>query len=461
MLSAAFMLLTTSCSTSDNSSTTSDYVGITAATFGTLRKQSTTGTSYSTYTPSSATYPIYIDNINKLIYNPDSLPVRTIPSKVLLTLSFKNNSFGILESVEKQDSFPQYYYSTDTLDFTKKRKIRVCSSDGEHTVDYTIDVRIHKVSADSIEWTNIGVCNNIKNKKLITLKPLSTNSSLYLLAADTTVDASNNIYYSMQLLKTTDGNTWSIEYSTPSTILTTTFDLFKRPSIAVYNNKVYLLNNGELRCSDDWSTFTPCSLRAILGGYDNSFFGVSDTKKIQITTGDPMSSSFSDDDMEDLSTYAAGDSLPYTDYNLITTTLLTDASVGRAILVANKQNDDNTIQSPDLDKAVIWGKIIDNSLPQKWIFINPAWNNHSKVLPRMKYLSATSYANGIVAIGGNPTTKKLYYSSDWGTTWTTNSKITVPSGFQGTEQAAIATDENYIYLIGGGTGEVWKGQKLK
>ena len=63
MLSAVVTLLTTSCSSKEDTVTPDDYTGITAATFGALRRQSTTSGSYSTYTPSSATYPIYIDQI--------------------------------------------------------------------------------------------------------------------------------------------------------------------------------------------------------------------------------------------------------------------------------------------------------------------------------------------------------------------------------------------------------------
>ena len=162
MLSAALMLLTASCKSSDTGITPSDQVGITAATFGALRRQNTTGNSYSTYTPSSLTYPIFIDHIKGEIYNPDSLPVRTIPSKILLNLSFKNNSTGVLETLEKKDSFARTYYATDTLDFSKPRKIRVTSSDKAHSKDYTIDIRIHKVGVDSLKWTRLNDCNDIK-----------------------------------------------------------------------------------------------------------------------------------------------------------------------------------------------------------------------------------------------------------------------------------------------------------
>ena len=460
MLSAVVMLLTTSCSSKENTVTPDDYTGITAASFGALRRLNTTSGSYSTYTPSSATYPIYIDQIKGLIYNPDSLPVRTIASKILLTLSFKGNSYGILESTEKADSFSQYFYATDTLDFTKPRKIRVTSSDGTHSRDYTIDIRIHKTSMDSIKWSKMGVCNNIKNKKLIGLKAIGIDDALYLLATDTTKDALNDIYYSMQVLKSTDGNNWSTEYSTPSTKITVPFSDFRTPSIGTYNNRVYLLNDGTLRCSDDWTTSTSCTLRAILGGYDNYFYGVSDQKKIMVATGDPMTAIFSNDDMEDMTYYATGDSLPYCDYNLVTSQLLTDPLVGRAVLIANKQYDAKDIAAPNKDLAVIWSKIIDSEVSQKWYFLNPAWENHYKVLPRMPYLSATAYANGIIAVGGNPTTKTLYYSNDWGTTWTTKDTIKLPAGLQGTAQVALVSDENYIYLIDGSNGEIWRGRRM-
>ena len=78
----------------------------------------------------------------------------------------------------------------------------------------------------------------------------------------------------------------------------------------------------------------------------------------------------------------------------------------------------------------------------------------------MPYLSATSYADGIIATGGYPNTRKLYYSNDWGTTWVTKSSINIPSGLQSTDQVAIGADDFYIYLIAGDTGEVWRGQKV-
>lgn len=465
MLSAALMLLTASCKSSDEGITPSDQVGITAATFGTLRRQNTTGNSYSTFVPSSATYPIFIDHIKGEIYNPDSLPVRTIPSKILLNLSFKNNSTGVLETLEKKDSFARTYYATDTLDFSKPRKIRVTSSDRAHSKDYTIDIRIHKVGVDSLKWTRLSDCNEIKGKKLITLKALSCDDAFYVLAADTFRNPSNDLCCGVQVLKK-DGNEWNIEYTAQKEI-TVPFEQYKIPTMAVYRGKMYLLYNGELRCSDEWNASTPCNLRAILGGFDfytdkgvkYFFYGVNDQKKIEVATeGDPMTASFIPDDMEEMQ-YVVGDSLPYNDYNFIATNLLTDPSMGRAIILANKQNDATNIKAPNVDKAVIWNKIIDD-VPQDWCLITPAWNNHYKVLPRMPYLSATSYADGIIATGGKPNVRKLYYSNDWGTTWVTKSSINIPSGLQSTDQVAIGADDTYIYLIGGETGEVWRGQKI-
>ena len=171
-----------------------------------------------------------------------------------------------------------------------------------------------------------------------------------------------------------------------------------------------------------------------------------------------MTASFTSDGMEEMP-YVVGDSLPYKDYNFITTNLLTDPSMGRAIILANKENDAKNIKAPNVDKAVIWSKIIDD-VPQDWCFMTPAWNNHYKVLPRMAYLSATSYADGIIATGGYPNVRKLYFSNDWGTTWITKNSINIPSGLQSTAQVAIGADYAYIYLIGGNTGEVWRGQKI-
>jgi hypothetical protein len=78
----------------------------------------------------------------------------------------------------------------------------------------------------------------------------------------------------------------------------------------------------------------------------------------------------------------------------------------------------------------------------------------------MAYLSATSFGDGIIAIGGNPTTKTLYYSNDWGTTWTTKDSIKLPAELKGTAQVAIIADNTYVYLIDGSNGEIWRGRKM-
>lgn len=162
----ALLISMAACTTTDDTEVTlySD-AAITTFTLGTMNlyttttaDDGTTTTSKTTYTGSS--YPFVIEqlaqtdeegNLRRLIYNNDSLPKGTDYAHVICTISTSNNGIAVIESLEEEGSY-YYYSSTDSIDFSSPRHVRVFSSDGNGYSDYTIKVNVHKQNGDEFVW---------------------------------------------------------------------------------------------------------------------------------------------------------------------------------------------------------------------------------------------------------------------------------------------------------------------
>ena len=95
-------------------------------------------------------YTFVIDQIKGEIYNVDSLPLGTDPTKILCNYSTKNNSYAGIKSL-KSDSIT-YFNTADSIDFSSPREVSVYSSSGVNVKKYKITVNIHKEKADSFVW---------------------------------------------------------------------------------------------------------------------------------------------------------------------------------------------------------------------------------------------------------------------------------------------------------------------
>ena len=88
-------------------------------------------------------------------------------------------------------------------------------------------------------------------------------------------------------------------------------------------------------------------------------------------------------------------------------------------------------------------------------------------LKRLRGLSVANYGEGMVALGGSgfggstaAPFASLYESRDGGIAWRTRDYLPLPSGFQSTDGVfAITSDaDNYLWIVCGGTGQVWRGR---
>ena len=92
-----------------------------------------------------------IDQLNDIIYNPDSLPYLTKLQNVLVKVSF-NPTYGVSSiQVERPDSL-YTWNTTDSINFSKLPINFIVTAFGGKKKTYKIDIRTHKIDPDTIIW---------------------------------------------------------------------------------------------------------------------------------------------------------------------------------------------------------------------------------------------------------------------------------------------------------------------
>jgi hypothetical protein len=160
ILAMTAALMCSCLSSGDSSTTLYGDAAITGYTFGTLNKY-IDGTK-TTFTGSS--YTINIDQSNtgkhtfkdttiigRCIYNNDSLPLGTDLQHVVGTLSTLHNGVALIERLDEPEMF-DYFSSSDSIDFTKVRRILVYSSDASGYNQYYMSIDAHKEDGNLFVW---------------------------------------------------------------------------------------------------------------------------------------------------------------------------------------------------------------------------------------------------------------------------------------------------------------------
>ena len=149
-------LLMTSCLKSDDTSVINYYndTAITNFYLATVNRYIRTTSSSGVVSVSKkvVTDPVefYIDHYNKRIYNADSLPGDCDLSHVLVSISTKNSGVTAIKSMTSDTLYT--YYSTDSLDFSKTREIRVYAQSGDMYRAYQVTINKHQSVTDKLMW---------------------------------------------------------------------------------------------------------------------------------------------------------------------------------------------------------------------------------------------------------------------------------------------------------------------
>ena len=366
-----------------------------------------------------ANYPLSIDQLNNRIYLNDSLPVGSDISRI--TFSSVNHtgvSMAIRSIVTAQDTI---FNTADSTDCSLPRLFTVFASDGSSR-SYTLELRVHKQSGDEMDWKQVATADEVA--ALQELKVLAVEGTLYVFGRR---DGA------CELITSTDqGATWQRQ--------SVSADLATRSVHYLQGTFVGLSRAGEVLVSTDaqtWNARSGQTFTALFVGSD-AYYGLADA---QIWSS------------QDLNTWkqdalSTTDALPVAQWDAVVLPSRT-----------NSHYEDLILAGLDADaKPALWHRTIDTEGNY-----NFAWNklqtSTTHNYPILQSTSLLAYDDAPVVIGlpeENPS-PELYISRDRGRTWL-NTEIALPEAASATAIGATVDADNHLWVICGGTGQIWRGR---
>lgn len=366
------------------------------------------------------------------VFNRDSLPFSTDVSKVVATMSVTGVASLYNDSTETYDHFS----STDSLDFTYPRKVRIYSADASYYKDYTLTVNVHQVNPDLMVWS--------KSMLPAGFQPLRAVEHDGQMRIFGTVDNGKPVVLSAS---SDAGQQW---YPLDVTGLDNSSAL---AGVQCYAGRLYAVSGGVLYCSDnasDWS--------AVMQG--NGFVAIVGTSdedgKMWLATETELFSTADAVTVESEGALPVG--FPLYGLSLASYPLSHNKSITRYMLVG--------YSTPEMDgNPSVWSRI---STEDKWVKYDNVGNPYA--CPALKGLAVLRYNNFLYALGGAGTVdgvavspfSAFYISKDNGIVWKMNSSFSqrLPKELENNaSQFTAAVDAgNYMWIAcGGDSAVVWKG----
>lgn len=426
-----------SCLSSDE--TTVEYThdtAITAFSLGTLDQWGKTkdGTKDSLLKANvtGSDYKFYIDQAQRLIYNVDSLPCGVRDTAILATISSKNSSPILLMDINKTDSVAGYYSSSDSINFSKPRFIRVYSSDYSAYAQYKVTVNVHKELPYEFKWHELAQ-NNSQLATFSDLKAVACGDYIYVFGK--TADGTKVLKSAIN-----DGSAWS------SITMNESLSSDAYQSAVALDGKLYIADGGKVYASADAETWTEVSenadIRQLIGASSKYLYAYT---AAGISVSKNQGASW---EQEKLDTDAAY--LPTQNISMNVAGVLSAKNVENVMLMGTRDKAlNNTI-------ATTWLRTVDydrNAEAGQWNYLEIEKNQSGK-MPCLEQVITCAADTGFVALGSNG---KWYKSQDAGLTWTQDKKVNLPGEFGTAGRFAFCRDKQHYYWIIR-NGYVWRGR---
>lgn len=445
LLFSAALMFTSCLSDDDNTSTTYNDAAITSFSLGTVNKYipvldsvGNTVLKKSTYTGSS--YKFEIDQVNGLIYNTDSLPYGTDLKHILCTISTLNGGYVQYFSAKGDSTIS--YSSSDSIDFSSPRSFRVISNDGSTYRRYTIKVNAHTQQPNQFVWSKLS--DNTVFASMQGMRLLILGDDILVLGNS---DGATSIYSS----KLADGKVWNIK--TPNVEIPFDADAFH--NAVVCKDKIYLLSAHHLFVSQDaqvWDIVGTTDIKQLIGASTAELYAINSQNQLVSSTDGGMTW------QEEL--LDADASLLPTDNISITTRRFDVTGNTEYVLLVGTRSPDIY---PNDTHAFVWSKNVGEK-QAKWTMIPQTQSKY--YAPNMQGLTTFINADAVYAIGGADNGNrqsegftKFFQTRDGGITWKENKHYIYPAEFSSNTHFAVTSDiDDNIWLIGGGSGQVWRGR---
>lgn len=418
MMLISSVALTSCLSDDDSSVATYSDTAITAVTLGTLNRYTRT-TSATTgndtiikTTITGSTYKMTIDQIGHTIYNPDSLPIGTDLQHVTIsTLTTKNSGVAFIKSLISDTLF--YISTTDSLDFTQPRTIRVVATNGMDYRDYTMTLSASTTRGTTFGWQLVRRDDSLAgwaDKHLV-----SFDDSVLLADHGTIVTDSPFLGGPALMRIGSDGYAeWA---SSPEATATWT------------------------KATDTEGDRPPVT--QLIGATSNEIFALGSDGRLKVCT-DGRGMTWADEQLDDTPSLLPTTAIAMTSWDYAPTD-----STHYVFMAGNSDADDtNDACWRKLSRYHAAGQPTEGT----WVYM-PVDGYNRYALPRMEYLSLAYYNNIMLATGSD---RRLLASRDQGITWKTSTTYALPAQMGGAK-ASIATDSrNRLWLVTD-NGELWMG----
>lgn len=408
---------------------------ITAFSLGTLDQWGKTkdGTKDSLYKAvvAGANYKFYIDQATRQIYNVDSLPCGVRDTAILATISSKNSSPILLMDINKTDSVAGYYSSSDSINFSKPRFIRVYSSDYSAYAEYEVTVNVHKELPYEFKWHELAQ-NNSQLAAFSDLKAVACGDYIYVFGK--TAEGTKVLKFAIN-----DGNAWS------SIMMNVSLSSDAYQSAVALDDKLYIADGGKVYASADAATWKVVSenpdITQLIGASSKYLYAYT---AAGISVSKDKGASW---EQEKLDTDAAY--LPTQNISMNVAGVLSAKNVENVMLMGTRNKALN-------DTITTWLRTVDydeNAEAGQWNYLEIEKNQSGK-MPCLDQVITCAADTGFVALGSNG---KWYKSQDAGLTWTQDKKVALPDEFGTAGRFAFCRDKQHYYWIIR-NGYVWRGR---
>lgn len=432
----ATVLTFSSCLSDDTTEYTyySD-TAITAFTLGTVNRylveKASDGVTDSTVktTVTGSNYKFVIDQAKAMIYNPDSLPYGCDAEHILATISTKNSGYIYLKSTTS-DSL-SYYSSSDSLDLSQPRTMRVLSQNAENYRDYTVWVNVHKEMEGEFQWNKVD-STSIDLTSATDMKAVAVGTDLFLLASQS---GTTSIY-------AYNGTGWTACTPNFNTPLTT--DAYR--SALAYDGYIYIVNNGTVLRSkngNEWQQMsTATGIKQLVATSTTELYGLTASGIVVSTDGGQTWTAETLDSDASL--------LPETTVGYTCNALKTNNQVERVTFVGTTTS----------SYANAWSKLVDfsgSTTSPKWTYVDPSGDTNY-ALANLDGLTVLPYNGYMLAFGKSDNTlTAVYLSMDGGITWKKTTDYTLPDTTTGGAFTAAVDSSHYIWLVTK-NGQLWRGR---
>ena len=426
-----------SCLSSDE--TTVEYThdtAITAFSLGSLDRYTKTKAGKDTLLKANvkgSDYKFYIDQAQRLIYNVDSLPCGVRDTAILATISSKNNSPILLMDINKTDSVAAYYSSSDSINFSKPRFIRVYSSDYSAYAQYQVTVNVHKELPYEFKWHELAQ-NNSQLAAFSDLKAVACGDDIYVFGK--TAEGT-------QVLKSAinDGSAWS------SIMMNVNLSSDAYQSVVALEGKRYISDGGKVYASADAATWALVSsenadVKQLIGASSKNLYAYNTAAGISVSKDKGVSWK-----AEKLDTDKAY--LPTQNISMNVAGVLSAKDVENVMLLGTRDKALNDTV------ATTWLRTVDYDANEdgQWNYLEIE-NNKSGKMPWLDQVITCAADTGFVALGSNG---KWYKSQDAGLTWKQDAMVVLPAKFATEGRFAFCRDKQHYYWIIR-NGYVWRGR---